>query len=320
MSDEAYNNKSARNKMPEKIKQNINLSDYTTFKIGGPAKFFVSVNKKEELIEIFEWIEETGEKYFILGGGSNILVNDAGYDGLVIKLDNADLSRQDDVLMAEAGARLSDLVAMSEMEGLSGLEWAAGIPGSVGGAVRGNAGAFGSETAVNLQSVEFFDLVSRQFIVWPKEKLGFQYRSSVFKTDNTKIIWRANFVLRPGDPATIGQTMSDIVALRLTKQPQYPSAGCVFKNLSADQNMIKILAAQDSVRGGKLACGLVVEKLGLKGRCSGGAMVSEDHANFIINRDRAKATDVLALIALIKKEAQDKYHLDVEEEIQLIGF
>lgn len=304
----------------DKMQRDVLLAPHTTFKIGGPAKFFVSVQTKEELAEVFAWLKAHNEPYFILGGGSNILVNDQGFDGLVIKIANEDLVRQDQELIAGAGARLSDLVALSETEGLSGLEWAAGIPGSVGGAVRGNAGAFGSATAETLTAVEFFDTTDESFKILPTDSLEFAYRSSLFKDNASKIIWQATFALQPGDRATIGQKMKAIVDVRLAKQPRYPSAGCVFKNLWATDQLASDLAAQDSIKGDKLACGLVVEKLGLKGQQIGGAKVSEEHANFIVNYNQATAADVLALIALIKQAAADKYNLDIEEEIQIVGF
>jgi UDP-N-acetylmuramate dehydrogenase len=303
----------------DNIKPNVGLADYTTFKIGGPAKFFVAVATKEELAAALVWAKTRGLDYFILGGGSNLLISDSGFDGLVIKLKNEEITRQGDELVAGAGARLGEVVAWAAEAGLAGLEWAAGIPGNVGGSVRGNAGAYGSDISHCLKAVEFFDTADNQFKTQTTANLKYGYRSSLFKQDASKIIWQATFGLRPGDKATISAAANKIIEERLARQPRYPSAGCVFKNLLADAALLDKLVAADKVKGGKVACGLIVEKLGFKGRELGGAKVSDEHANFVINYDRAKAQDVRALIEQIKQEAKAKLNLDLEEEIQYLG-
>ncbi len=303
----------------DKIKNNIILAPYTTFKIGGPAKYFVEVKTKEELQEAIAYSQAENLAWFILGGGSNLLVSDQGFDGLVIKLKNEDLIDKGEQLIAGAGARLSDLVALSEIKGLSGLEWASGIPGSVGGAVRGNAGAYGQATGEALLEVEFFDTSDQQFKTLPASQLNFAYRHSLFKQDPSKIIWQAVFALKPGDQELISQSMAKILAERLAKQPQLPSAGCVFKNLTAADQLVEVLAASEKIKGGKLACALVVDNLGFKGQQNGGAEVSQEHANFIVNRQAATAKEVKALIDKIKQAAEAKYQIKLEEEIQYLG-
>jgi len=304
----------------DKIQQNIVLAPYTTFQIGGQAKFFVLVNSKEELQDAINFATTNNEPYFILGGGSNLLISDDGFTGLVIKINNQEITIEKDVLTAGAGAKLSEVVAWSANAGLSGLEWATGIPGTIGGAVRGNAGAFGGETSTNILAVEYFDTKTDEFKILNKDECAFSYRHSIFKADTDKIIWQIKLQLTKGEADKILDQMNEILAKRLSGQPKEPSAGCVFKNLLSAEELADALAISDKIRGGKLACGLIVEKLNLKGHQIGGAKISEAHANFIVNANNAKACDVQALINLVKQEAKDKYNLVLEEEVQYLGF
>jgi len=304
----------------DKMQEGVALAPLTTFKIGGRARWLAEVNRPEELTAALIWAKTKGASYFILGGGSNILISDQGFDGLVIKINNEQLERVDQTIRVGAGVRLSDVVAMSEAESLSGLEWASGIPGSVGGAVRGNAGAFGHDIKDSVSAVEFLNVTDGQFKIWPAERLNFGYRSSLFKNDPNKIVWSAVFGLCSGDRQAISDLMTQIVDKRLSGQPKFPSAGCVFKNLLATEPLTTRLAADREVRGGKLACGLVIDRLGLKGRRLGGALISPDHANFIVNEHEASAEDVRGLIELVKAAAKREFDLDLEEEIQVVGF
>ena len=304
----------------DKIKNNVNLAPYTTFQIGGPAKFFVLVDSKEELQEAINFAKTNNEPYFILGGGSNLLISDNGFAGLVIKINNQDISIEEDVLTTGAGAKLSEVVAWSANAGLSGLEWATGIPGTIGGAVRGNAGAFGGETSANVLTVECFDTKTGEFKILDKDECAFFYRTSIFKIDTDKIVWQIKLQLAHGEADKILAQMEEILTKRLSRQPKEPSAGCVFKNLLSAEELADKLAISDRIRGGKLACGLIVEKLNLKGQQIGGAKISDIHANFIVNANEAKAGDVQALINLVKQEAKDKYNLSLEEEVQYLGF
>ncbi len=303
----------------DNIKPNINLADYTTFKIGGPAKFFIKAQTKDELGQALAWAKAKNLNYFILGGGSNLLVSDKGFDGLVIKLTNEEIEQSGNELVAGAGARLGEAVAWAAEAGLSGLEWAAGIPGSVGGAVRGNAGAYGGEISQTLKAVEFFDAATGQFTTLPTAELAYSYRSSLFKQDTSKIIWQATFALQPGDKEAVSAKVNALIAERLARQPHEPSAGCVFKNLMASDDLVAKLSAAGKVKGNKLACGLVVESLGLKGKSVGGAKVSDEHANFVVNYAQASAQDVKTLVELIKQEAKARFNLELEEEIQYLG-
>lgn len=304
----------------DKIKQNVVLAPYTTFQIGGNAKFFVLADNKEELQEALAWARDKQLPYFVLGGGSNLLISDNGFNGLIIKINYQDIVIEEDLLIAGAGAKLSEVLAWSAEAGLTGLEWACGIPGTIGGAVRGNAGAFGSETGRSVLEIEYFDAKTAEFKILTKAECEFAYRTSIFKTDPDKIIWQVKLQLTKGEADKILASMNDILDKRLSGQPKEPSAGCVFKNLLSADGLANTLALSDNIKGGKLACGLIIEKLNLKGRQIGGAKISEAHANFIINADKATAKDVKDLIDLVKQEAKDKYNLILEEEIQYLGF
>lgn len=304
----------------EKIKQNVVLAPYTTFQIGGSAKFFVLVESKDELQEALAFAKKNDEPYFILGGGSNLLISDNGFAGLIIKINYQDIAIEADVVTAGAGAKLSETLAWAAEAGLAGLEWACGIPGTIGGAVRGNAGAFGGDIGTSVLAVEYFDIDQAEFKTLSKDECAFAYRTSLFKQNPGKIIWQIKLQLTKGEAEKILAAMEVILAKRLQGQPKEPSAGCVFKNLLSAEDLADKLAITDKIRGGKLACGLIVEKLNLKGRQIGQAKISAAHANFIVNAGNAKAEDVIALINLVKQEAKDKYNLILEEEIQYLGF
>lgn len=304
----------------DKIKTNVPLAPFTTFRIGGNAKFFVLVDDKDELKEALAFAAKNQVPYFILGGGSNLLISDNGFAGLVIKMNYQDIAIEGDILTSGAGAKLSEIVAWSADAGLGGLAWARGIPGTIGGAVRGNAGAFGQATGDNVLTVEYFDTETGEFKTLSKQDCAFTYRHSLFKSEGSKIVWQVKLQLTPGDKTQILEAMEEILDKRLPGQPKEPSAGCVFKNLSISEGLNAKLGIADNMPSGKLACGAVIEKLNLKGRQIGGAKISELHANFIVNTGEAKADDVMALINLIKQEARDKYNLVLEEEIQYLGF
>jgi len=307
------------------IKENIPLSQYTTFKIGGAAKYFTDVSQKNDLVEAVNWAESRKIPYFILGGGSNLLVSDTGFPGLIIHLINDSLAINGQEITVGAGLALSKLVTQANNHELAGLVWASGIPGTVGGATRGNAGAYGGEIKDNVKAVEYYDTNSKDFHLINNTDCQFNYRSSIFKSSDTKIIWEIKFSLSPSDQETLSASSQDIIQLRNKNLPTQPSAGCIFTNLIINelktpsmplQNIIN----QTNIKGGKLGCGVIIDNLDLKGTMIGGASISCDHANFIINQNNAKASDVTSLIKLIKEKVHEKIGLKLEEEISLLGF
>jgi len=282
----------------QKIEKNINLAPLTTFKIGGPAKYFCQVKKEEDLIQAIKWAKKKKIPYFVIGGGSNLLISDKGFTGLVIKLSMKQCQLVEDKLLLGSALKLSQMVMFLAKNNLTGLEWAAGIPGTVGGAVRGNAGAFGKEIADCLLKAR---VLRRNKIIELKNKeIKFTYRQSIFKK-NKDIILNVVLGLKKGKEQENQKIIKDILQRRKKSHPYQPSAGCVFKNPKS--------------RG----AGLLIDQCGLKGKQIGGAKISEKHANFIVNTGGAKARDVKNLIELIKKQVKDKFNIELKEEIQYLG-
>ena len=307
----------------QEVDKDVALAKYTSYKIGGPAKYFFIAQNNEDLVRAVVFAKKCKIPACVLGGASNVLISDYGFNGLVIINKAKDIIfKSDNRVVADAGVILMVLVNQTIKKGLVGLEWAAGIPGTVGGAVRGNAGAFRSETADNLIGVEIMR-GSKQFIL-SKEQCQFGYRDSIFKHNNDLII-SAEFQLTPGDSAKAKARLLEILAKRRAGQPlQYGSAGSVFKNvlINADnQNLadeIKDLP-QEYREFKKIPAAWLIEQCGLKGKQIGQAQISDMHANFIINLKGATAKDVKALIEEIKAEVKAKFGFKMEEEIQYLG-
>ncbi len=310
-----------------KIKTNFPLAQFSTFKIGGPAEFFVELETKEEVEEAWNWAKEKNVDVTVLGGGSNVLISDNGIKGLVIKLHNQKLEFSNNEVLCGAGVIVWDLVARAFEKDLSGIEWSIGIPGSVGGAIRGNAGAHGGSYDKVIQSVLVFDSVTSEWKTFENKDCGFEYRSSRFKTEPHYIIWEVNLKLsKIENKSEVEKIILDYKKYRTDSQPKEPSAGCIFKNLfisdieAANPELAKQIIEAGKVRGGKVGAGYLVEKLGLKGAKLGGAQVSEKHANFIVNSNNAKASDVHELAQDVKTQVFSTFNIPLEEEVQLLGF
>jgi UDP-N-acetylmuramate dehydrogenase len=282
------------------FQKDISLAEYTSFKIGGLAKYFFIAKTKEELIEAIKEAKRLNLKFFILGGGNNVLALDEGYDGLVIKLAFKSYHFNNHIY-AESGVSLSELVALTIENSLKGLEWAAGVPGTVGGAVYGNAEAYNGKISDNIEKVEVLDILDLSIKTLTKEECLFSLKNSIFKKNKNLIILSVVFVLEKGDREEIAKKIESYIKLRKEKQPlEYPSAGSVFVNSSDKPSSY------------------LIDKAGLKGTRVGDAQVSEKHAGFIINLGKATSKDVLDLIEIIKKEVKDKLDIELEEEVQII--
>ncbi len=290
------------------IKKNEPLANHCTYRIGGPARVLFLAADEREIIAGIEIAKENRFKTMILGGGSNILFSDRGFDGLVLKLANnfikiAEEKEDRAVVLAGAGAPLAALVKFALDNSLAGMEWAAGIPGTAGGAIRGNAGAFGREIGASVLRVRALEISGKSVVpaIVGKEDCAFGYRESVFKRNKNLVITAAKFVLEKGNANEIADKIKECAEKKRISQPlDFPSAGSVFKNPEG------FFAAK------------IIEDCGLKGRSAGGAQISEKHANFIVNRGNAKADDVLALIAQIKAAAKEKFAVDLKEEIEIV--
>lgn len=285
--------------MIEKI-ENKDLKDVCTLGIGGPARYFIEVRKIDEMVEAIHFSREQNLPFFILGKGSNCLFDDRGYHGVVIQ-NKIDFMKEIEpgVFHAGAGYSFSLLGVQTARKGWSGLEFASGIPCSVGGAVFMNAGANGMETAQTLTSVDF---VSDTGVVSciKKEELIFSYRHSSFQTMKGAILG-ATFALNKAEGAREKQLT--IIAYRTKTQPYgSKSAGCIFRNPTGEH------------------AGALIEKCGLKGQSIGGAQVSELHANFLINKDGATSSEMLGLIEEVRKEVKGKTGIELEPEVRYIKY
>lgn len=305
------------------IKENIALAPFTTFKIGGPAKYFVDVSSVDNLQEALNWAKENDEKIFILAGGSNILFADEGFYGIVIKLNLTNLAVNRHATEVEAGASVSlfSLIMNVCEAGLSGMEKMYGIPGTVGGAVRGNAGAFGTEVCNVLKSVTALDTNTNEIRKFSNKECEFGYRSSFFKKNNEWIVLSAVLSLTEGDEEKCVKDAEDTLAARNDNQLQnVQAAGSFFINPLASKD-VQEMFMQDKdqeARNGKVPAGWLIEKTGLKNARVGGAQVSEQRANYIINTGDATAKDVLALAEMIKKEVKEKFNVELEEEVKIV--
>ena len=275
------------------------MSRHTSFRIGGPAGLYLVPGSRDALIRVLTAARERGVRTYILGNGSNVLFDDAGFNGAVVSVSGMDRISvgPGGIVAAEAGASLSAVCKAARDAALSGLEFAYGIPGSVGGAVVMNAGAYGGEIRDALLSSEYLDPADMTVHTVPLAEHDYGYRSSVYRRTN-RIVLSASFGLKPGSREDVAAAMSDYASRRVEKQPlEYPSAGSVFKRPEGHY------------------VGQMVEESGLKGDRIGGAEVSEKHAGFIVNRGGASCRDVLALVEHIRETVRRNYGVELECEI-----
>ena len=311
-----------------KIEKNILLASLTTWKIGGRAKFFAVASTVSDVKEGLDYAKKNNLEYFILGGGSNILVSDSGFEGLVIKIEINGVNFSGDYLTAGAGTAMSRLAALSIQENLTGLEWAVGIPGTVGGAVFGNSNCFGGSTGQNIRSVKLLDKGGNIRIV-DKSYFEFDYDFSKLQ-DTSEIALEVTFALEKAAPETIEKrrtVISKTAAERVSAQPLGKKvAGSVFKALKQNtvltENIDKFCPTwkEEGIRDGLISAGFIIDKcLNLRGYKLEKMKISELHANFFENLGGATAKNAKKLIDFIKKECKNKLNIDMEEEIKYVG-
>lgn len=276
------------------------MSRHTTFRAGGPAKYFFMPKSAEELKRVIEYCRLNGERYMVLGNGSNVLFDDDGFDGFLIQIYSymSEISVKADTIYAEAGALLSKVALAARDNGLGGMEFAAGIPGTLGGAVVMNAGAYGGEMK---DIIEYVDILEADGSIrrYTCDEMNFGYRNSI--VDHDRIVLGAAVRLIPDDISVINEKMDSLKTARVSKQPlEYPSAGSTFKR-------------PEGYFAGKL-----IEDSGLRGYRVGGAMVSEKHCGFVINYDNATARDILQVIDDVKRIVNDKFGVMLEPEVRII--
>lgn len=286
----------------EKVRINEPMNRHTTFRIGGPADYFLLPSSSEEVKGILEICKEESLQYFILGNGSNLLVSDEGYRGVIIQLyrNYGGLTVEGTEIRAGAGVLLSQIAAAARNESLTGFEFAGGIPGTLGGAVVMNAGAYGGELKDVLKEAVVMDREGNIFTV-PVEKLAMGYRTSLVKTAGYLVL-EVVISLKKGSQEEIRDTMKDLADRRISKQPlEYPSAGSTFKR-------------PEGYFAGKL-----IMDAGLRGYQVGGAQVSAKHCGFVINKGNATAADVCRLMADVQAKVQEQFGVTLEPEVKFLG-
>jgi UDP-N-acetylmuramate dehydrogenase len=289
------------------IVENEPLAPHTSWRIGGPARFYATPRTPDELRHSLGWAQERGLPVFVLGGGSNLLARDAGFSGLVLRY--RDTSWQIDergdagLLRVGAGAPMAGTARRVAGLGWAGVEWAEGLPGTIGGAVYGNAGCYGSDIASVLERATL--LVDGEVQTWGAERMEYGYRTSVLKRDDRaraadRIVLAAELRLARGDRDELAATMARIAAERRSKTPWGRSCGSVFKNPPGN------------------SAGRLIEAAGLKGATSGGAQISERHANYIVNTGGATSDDILRLIELTRNEVLRQFGVELELEVVVL--
>jgi UDP-N-acetylmuramate dehydrogenase len=311
-----------KNEFGKPITENEKLAKYTTFKIGGSADLFYVAENTDNLVKAVKLAIKYKIPYILLGQGSNVLVSDSGYKGLVIKNNCQYFKIKDNKVIASSGAKLFNIVRHCVERNLGGIEFLANIPGTIGGATYGNAGVYKKDNKKSIADV----LIEAKLLTLDgkikkvkKEYFDFGYRTSKLKKTK-EIVLEVTLKCRPKNKHKILQLIKKDLNQRVRKYPPYPFAGSFFKNVTVDSADFKNIDYKELIKkfGGQIPAGYLVDKAGLVGKKIGGAMVSEEHGNFIVNTGNAKACDVKKLAQKIKKEVYDKFGVKLEEEIQFL--
>lgn len=308
----------------QKFQENVDLSKFSNYKIGGPARFFFNAGNISDIEWAVKEAKDRNLDVFVLGGGTNLLIDDKGFNGLVLKPYFRFIERDGNVVCAGAGVPLAQLLNYLIVDSLSGLEWAGGLPGTFGGAIRGNAGAFGGEIKDNILEVESFDVESGKVLRRKKEECNFSYRTSIYKgKGGGEIILSASLFLKNGDSGKIAGAIQEKMDYRRARHPlEYPNVGSIFKNIDVNflpeefRGKFSRVVKVDPFPVVPTAC--LVSEAGLKGVSFGGAMVSPKHPNFIVNICDASSEDIKKLIRLVKSEVKNKFNVSLEEEVQIL--
>lgn len=289
----------------DKLQENVRMANYTTTRVGGPASGMISVHTADEMRRTVKILWELDAPFRILGSGSNLLVSDAGYKGVMVhnRCHNVriDTKGEQPVIFAEGGANLGAVSRQASLRGVSGFEWANSIPGTVGGAVYGNAGAHGSDISMCMLMAQVITKSDGEQNL-DSEGMGFRYRSSQFKRDGEEVvILSASFFGTKVEPEVTQKLLEELTEKRRQTQPVGPSFGSTFKNPKGD------------------FAGRLLEAAGMKGVTSGHASISTVHANFILNDGEATAQDYYRLIRLAQKKVKEQFDVSLNLEIELLG-
>lgn len=294
-----------REKLGNHLQENVPLSSYTTARVGGNAAAMLVIKSGEELENTVKTLWQLDTPFIILGSGANILVSDQGYDGVVIQNRahqiKIDTKSNPPTIWAESGIILAALARRAALHGLSGMEWAATIPGTLGGAVYGNAGAYGGDILHALVMAEILHHDQGR-LLWTADRMEYGYRSSILKRNPEKaVILAARLKLQHSTPEAVHATIAELTAKRRGSQPPGASMGSMFKNPPGD------------------FAGRLIEAAGLKGTRIGGVQVSEIHGNFFVNNESANASNYWQLIRLVRKTVLEKFGIQLELEIEPVG-
>lgn len=321
-----------------KFKENILLSQFSHYKIGGPARFFFDATSEKDVKWAVREAKARKLPVFVLAGGTNLLIGDEGFTGLVLRPNLRSVRVKGNTITAGAGVPMTELLKLAAARSLAGLEWAGGLPGTVGGAVRGNAGCFGGEIKGLVASVRSLDVKTMRVVTRTGRACAFAYRDSVFKKKSgAEIILSVTLRLTKGNKQEIARVIKERIKYRADHHPlDYPNIGSIFKNVPLHavhrEGSAKYAAAlRDSAlafRGAHfsvktdpfpvISSGKLIFESGLRGVSAGGAMISPKHPNFIVNVLGARSSDVRALITLAKAEVGRKFGVALEEEVQLL--
>lgn len=305
------------------VQRNVSLAPLTTFHIGGKANYFTRVTGALELASAIEYAETNNLPVCIFSGGSNTLFSDKGFDGIVIQMTDKTIKISGEKILCGAGVPLIDAVNTACGAGLSGMEKLSGIPGSLGGAIRGNAGAFGVEIGNIIHSVKVYSTTSGMLQEYTQEKCLFGYRTSIFKKNPSLIIVSADIRLTSGNAEHLMKIASETIASREAKHSQKAKcAGSFFMNpTTKDIHLLEEFEKDtgNPSKDGKLPAGWLIDHVGLRGKRIGGAMISAQHPNYLVNTGDATAEDVMMLASLVKTRVRDELGIRLKEEVQYVG-
>ena len=298
-----YTLENIRNIIPaDSVLEYEDMDMHTSFRTGGPARVFIFVENREQLKNLVTYLNKTGNGYFILGNGTNLLVSDKGYDGIVIKLTGEFIHEktEGDRVICGSASLLSAAAKAAADAGLSGMEFASGIPGSVGGAVIMNAGAYGGDMSQICETVDVMN-AEGEILTLQNASMGFKYRDSVLKGSDY-VVLGATFKLTPGDKEEIRSKMAELAAERRSKQPlEFPSAGSTFKRPEGN------------------FAGKLIMDAGMRGFTIGGARVSDKHCGFVVNLGYASSADVYDVIRQVQERVKDRFDVSLEPEVIMLG-
>ena len=300
------------------VQKNVPLASLSTFNIGGKAREFVEVKTPEELVKVVFWAKQKNKKYRIFAGGSNVLFPDEGIGALVIRIIGGSIDTVGRKIVSDAGVLLSDLVTHANKKGLKGVEKLVGIPGTVGGAVVGNSGAYGNTISDHLKYVEVRDGIRVKKI--NRKECGFSYRESIFK-HNKLLVLRVVFALTPSETSALQKTSREILTLRLAKyKPGLKCPGSFFKNIPVTLLNVRQLKkiGQDHAVWGKVPAGYLLDQIGARGMQVGNIRIADFHGNLFVNEGKGTAKDVKKLATVLKKRVSERFRVELEEEIRYL--